>query len=112
MAKSGTIKGNKIGHYGVEIDWSASQSVADNSSTITAKVYITYYSIDIKARSSGKCTIDGTTYTYSTAAINHNAGAAYRRLVLPIPGIIDASSLRLPIFLIWAICERKSLKSN
>ena len=81
MAKSGTIKGNKIGHYGVEIDWSASQSVADNSSTITAKVYITYYSIDIKARSSGKCTIDGTTYTYSTAAINHNAGAAYRRLV-------------------------------
>lgn len=81
MAKSGTIKGNKIGNYGVEIDWSASQSVADNSSTITAKVYITYYSIDIKARSGGKCTIDGTTYTYSTAAINHNAGSAYRRLV-------------------------------
>ena len=31
---------------------------------------------------------------------------------LPMPGIIDARSLRLPIFLICAICSRKSLKLN
>ena len=33
-------------------------------------------------------------------------------MALPTPGIIDAKSLRLPIFLILLICERKSLKSN
>ena len=32
--------------------------------------------------------------------------------ILPTPGIIPARSLRLPIFLIWLICVRKSLKSN
>ena len=31
---------------------------------------------------------------------------------LPIPGIIEARSLRLPIFLIWAICPMKSLKNQ
>ena len=31
---------------------------------------------------------------------------------LPAPGIIDIKSLMLPIFLIWAICAMKSLKSN
>ena len=33
-------------------------------------------------------------------------------IALPTPGIMDASSFRLPIFLIWAIWLRKSLKSN
>ena len=31
---------------------------------------------------------------------------------LPTPGIMAARSFRLPIFLIWLICPRKSLKSN
>ena len=33
-------------------------------------------------------------------------------MALPTPGIIEASSFRLPIFLIWEIWLRKSLKSN
>ena len=33
-------------------------------------------------------------------------------MAFPTPGIMEASSFRLPIFLIWAIWFRKSLKSN
>ena len=33
-------------------------------------------------------------------------------MALPTPGIIDAKSLRFPIFFICSICLRKSLKSN
>ena len=42
---SGTIKGTKQGYYGVEIDYSSTTNVADNTSTVVSKIYITYYSI-------------------------------------------------------------------
>ena len=77
---SGTIVGKKIDYYGVEIDWSAKQDVETNKSTITSKVYITYYSINISGRTATS-TIDGTSENFTTSSINHKPNTSYRRLV-------------------------------
>lgn len=81
MALSGTITGSYSNTwYRVEIDWSATQNVSGNYSTVTANVYITYYSLYIGSRT-GTCTINGTAQSFSVAAISHNAGGRYRRKV-------------------------------
>ena len=56
--KSGTIVGSKTGQFGVEIDWSETYDTAANTSDVTARVYITYYSIDIYSRTVS-CSING-----------------------------------------------------
>lgn len=84
MALSGTIVGSKQNYFGVEIDWTGAQNVSGNYTTITAKVYITYYSINIQSRTTAQgcsCTINGVAQGYSTTAINHNPASSYRRLV-------------------------------
>lgn len=77
---TGTIKGTKTGYYGVEIDYSSTTSVADNTSTVVSKVYITYYSINIDGRT-GTSSVNSVSKSFSTSSINHNAGGSYRRLV-------------------------------
>lgn len=81
MALSGTITGSKTGQFGVEIDWSGVQNISNNSTTITAKVYITYYTINISSRTV-TCTIAGITQEASVAAINkQSASSTTRKLV-------------------------------
>ena len=78
---SGTIKGTKVGNFGVEIDWVATpNSPAENSSTVVDKVYITYATINIGARTVTS-TIDGTTATFTSAAVNDYPNVLTRRLV-------------------------------
>ena len=48
----------------------------------------------------------------ASVCLNASSGISTFFNALPIPGIIDAISLRLPIFLIWLIWSRKSLKLN
>lgn len=88
MALSGTIVGSKTGYFGVEIDWSGKQSVELNYTDITAKVYITYWSINISGRTL-KCTIDGTSYTASVGSINHYPNKNYRRLLATFTKKVD-----------------------
>lgn len=78
MALSGTIVGNKNSHFGVEIDWSGSQNIAGNYTTVTANVYITYRTINISSRTVS-CTIDGTKQTANVAAINKQSGSSTTR---------------------------------
>lgn len=75
MAASGTIQQAIRTGYRLQIVWSVdSQSVADNTSTITVKVQLvstgSSYTINSSASKSGSLTINGTKYTFSfTAAL-------------------------------------------
>lgn len=67
MALSGSHTGTKVSGYSLRIDWSATQNIASNTSTITANAYLVIdsgYSLDINPRT-GVITIDGTNYNIS-----------------------------------------------
>lgn len=78
MAASGTIQQAIRTGYRIQIAWTVdSQSVANNTSTVTAKVQLvstgSSYTINSSASKSGSLTINGTKYTFSfTAALNGN----------------------------------------
>lgn len=77
MALSGSFSGSVFNdHHKVRVDWTATQNVANNTSTITAKLYYVHdWSISISARSSAhSVTIDGTTTTFSSSAISASSG--------------------------------------
>lgn len=76
MATSGTIQEAIRTGYRIQIAWTVdSQSVANNTSTVTAKVQLvstgSSYTINSSASKSGSLTINGTKYTFSfTAALS------------------------------------------
>lgn len=78
MATSGTIQQAIRTGYRLQIAWTVdSQSVANNTSTVTAKVQLvstgSSYTINSSASKSGSLTINGTKYTFSfTAALSGN----------------------------------------
>ena len=78
MATSGTIQEAIRTGYRLQIAWSVdSQSVANNTSTVTAKVQLvstgSSYTINSSASKSGSLTINGTKYTFSfTASLSGN----------------------------------------
>ena len=78
MATSGTIQQAIRTGYRLQIAWTVdSQSVANNTSTVTAKVQLvstgSSYTINSSASKSGSLTINGTKYTFSfTASLSGN----------------------------------------
>lgn len=73
MAASGTIQQAIRTGYRIQVAWTVdSQSVANNTSTVTAKVQLvstgSSYTINSSASKSGSLTINGTTYTFSFTA--------------------------------------------
>lgn len=73
MATSGTIQQAIRTGYRIQIAWTVdSQSVANNTSTVTAKVQLvstgSSYTINSSASKSGSLTINGTKYTFSFIA--------------------------------------------
>jgi hypothetical protein len=73
MATSGTIQQAIRTGYRIQIAWTVdSQSVANNTSTVTAKVQLvstgSSYTINSSASKSGSLTINGTKYTFSFSA--------------------------------------------
>jgi hypothetical protein len=78
MASSGTIQQSIRTGYRLQIVWSVgSQSVANNTSSVTAKVQLvstgSSYTINSSASKSGSLTINGTKYTFSfTSALSGN----------------------------------------
>lgn len=72
MATSGSFQKSLVnGHYVWKVEWSISQSVANNTSTLTAKIYlINDYSISVKATSGHSLTINGVKYSFSSPAIS------------------------------------------
>ena len=78
MATSGTIQEAIRTGYRIQIAWTVdSQSVANNTSTVTAKVQLvstgSSYTINSTASKSGSLTINGTKYTFNfSAALSGN----------------------------------------
>ena len=78
MATSGTIQEAIRTGYRLQITWTVdSQSVANNTSTVTAKVQLvstgSSYTINSSASKSGSLTINGTKYTFNfSAALSGN----------------------------------------
>lgn len=78
MATSGTISAAIRTGYKIQIAWTVnSQSVENNTSSVTAKVQLvstgSSYTINSSASKSGSLTINGTKYTFSfTAALSGN----------------------------------------
>ena len=78
MATSGTIQEAIRTGYRIQIAWAVdSQSVANNTSTVTAKVQLvstgSSYTINSSASKSGSLTINGTKYTFNfTASLSGN----------------------------------------
>lgn len=78
MAESGTIQQAIRTGYRIQIAWTVdSQSAANNTSTVTAKVQLvstgSSYTINSSATKSGSLTINGTKYTFDfTAALSGN----------------------------------------
>ena len=78
MATSGSIQQAIRTGYRIQIAWTVdSQSVANNTSTVTAKVQLvstgSSYTINSSASKSGSLTINGTKYTFNfTAALSGN----------------------------------------
>ena len=71
MALSGSFSGSIIsGHYKVKVDWTATQSVANNTSKITCNMYLVNdWDLSINGRSDHTITIDGTTYKLASNEI-------------------------------------------
>ena len=71
MALSGTISGSIYsGHYKLELRWSATQNVANNTSTITVKMYmINDYNISISGRTNS-ITIAGSSTSIKSSSIS------------------------------------------
>lgn len=74
MATSGSFSGSiKSGNYKLRVDWSATQNVTNNTSKITATMYLVIasgWSLDIASRSDNSTAIAGTSHTWSSPAIN------------------------------------------
>lgn len=71
MASSGSFSGSICsGHYVLRIDWSQTQNVTANTSTITAKIYLVNdWSLDIGARTANHITIGGTKQSFTSPAV-------------------------------------------
>lgn len=77
MALSGTLEGSiHSGHYKLRVSWSATQNQANNTSTITAKMYLVMdpsWSLNIGTRSN-TCQIDGVVSYFTSPKISSNGG--------------------------------------
>ncbi|MED0689963.1 DUF859 family phage minor structural protein [Bacillus licheniformis] len=74
MALSGSARGS--GTPRLRIDWSATQSIANNRSTVTAKVYLEAdYYINFSATKYGSVTVNGVTRNFSTSSRYSGTGS-------------------------------------
>lgn len=78
MALSGSFSGSILsGNYKLRVDWSATQNIGNNTSKITATMYLVQASswgLNIGTRVNNKTTINGTVYTWASPAISNGGG--------------------------------------
>lgn len=78
MALSGSFSGSiRSGKYTLRVDWSATQSVANNTSKITCAMYLVQasgWSLNISGRSGNTTTIAGSSSSWSSPAISNSGG--------------------------------------
>ena len=81
MALSGTFQNYPVSSFGLYCEWSCTQSVTGNYTDITLKVYLSYYSLSVGARSDSTISINGTSETYTAPAISDYSSGWKKKLL-------------------------------
>ena len=86
MATSDFFTGSILdGNYTLRVSWSAAQNVANNTSKITADIYLVQASgwpLNIASRTDNKITINGKDYTWTSPKINKSSGTTHLATVV------------------------------
>lgn len=69
MALSGTFQNYPVSSFSLYCEWSGTQSITGNYTDVTLKVYLSYYTLDVGARSDSTISINGVSETYTVPAI-------------------------------------------
>ncbi len=80
---SGTISSGLYGsHVRLRIEWSSTENITTNASTVNAKIYLVHKKFNMSARSSGlRVTVNGTQKTFSTSAISYTGSSETKTLL-------------------------------
>lgn len=70
MSLSGSFNNYPTSSFGLYCDWSATQSIIGNFSDVTLNIYLSYYHLEVGARTDSTASINGASETYSSTAIN------------------------------------------
>jgi hypothetical protein len=96
MSLSGTLYTNVGSHWRLSISWSATQSIDNNSSTVTAKMYWEaldgYGAISSSTTKDGAININGTVFTFSGAGLAGLSGNQ-KKLIATRSKTIDHNSV-------------------
>lgn len=82
MALSGSFSNYPTGKFGLYCEWTGSQSITGNYTNITLKVYLQFYTISVGSRSDSTISINGTSETYTAAAINDMSSTSWHKVLL------------------------------
>lgn len=78
MALSGSFSGSIAGgKYKLRVDWSATQSVSNNTSKVTAVMYLVQvsgWSLNVTGRDDNRTTINGTAIPWTSPAVSNSGG--------------------------------------
>lgn len=81
MALSGTFQNYPVSSFGLYCEWSGAQSVTGNYTDVTLKVYLSYYTLDVGARSDSTISINGVSETYTVPAIEDYSSSWKKKLL-------------------------------
>lgn len=81
MALSGTFQNYPVSSFGLYCEWSGTQSVTGNYTDITLKVYLSYYTLSVGARSDSTISINGASETYTAPAIDDYSSGWKKKLL-------------------------------
>ena len=81
MALSGTFQNYPVSSFGLYCEWSGVQSVTGNYTDVTLKVYLSYYTLEVGARSDSTISINGISETYTAPAIDDYSSGWKKKLL-------------------------------
>ena len=81
MALSGTFQNYPVSSFDLYCEWSGTQSITGNYTDVTLKVYLSYYTLDVGARSDSTISINGVSETYTVPAIEDYSSGWKKKLL-------------------------------
>ena len=81
MALSGTFQNYPVSSFGLYCEWSGAQSVTGNYTDVTLKVYLSYYTLEVGARSDSTISINGVSETYTAPSIDDYSSGWKKKLL-------------------------------
>lgn len=81
MALSGTFQNYPVSSFGLYCEWSGTQSITGNYTDVILKVYLSYYTLEVGARSDSTISINGVSETYTVPAIEDYSSGWKKKLL-------------------------------